>query len=167
MIRVQCPKCGWRFAVEEAMRGRQDRCPQCATSVAVPADPVGDASAVPVVARWGTFVNTPLSDVDDQLRPAFDRYLDALAAVVVPLTIFPAIGSGADLIVPVTLNTGGKAGFTAYVLPAETMLDPAALARLFQVLFAVPAPVTRGLAASATLVFAIRGGSGQLQRPGE
>ena len=163
MIRVQCPKCAWRFAVEEVMRGRQDRCPQCATPVSVPADPAADAPAVPAIARWGTFVKTPLAEIDDKLRPEFDRYLDALAAAVLPLNLFPPTGPGADLIVPVTLKTGGKADFTALVQPGELMPDQAALAKLFAALFAVRAPVTRGPAAEATLVFAVRGGSGHLQ----
>jgi hypothetical protein len=163
MIRVQCLKCAWRFAVEDAMRGRNDRCPQCATPVPVPRDSAEDAPAVPALARWGTFVKTPLSEIDDKLRPEFDRYLDALVAAVLPLNLFPPIGPGADLIVPVTLKTGGRASFTTLIQPGELMPDAAALAKLFAALFAVPAPVTRGPAAEATLVFAVRGGSGQLR----
>jgi hypothetical protein len=167
MIRVQCPKCAWRFAVEEVMRGRTDRCPQCATPVPVPREPGGEAPAVPVLARWGTFLKTPLSETDDKLRPEFDRYLDSLAAAVLPLSLFPATGPGADLIIPITLKAGGKPEFSALVQPSELMPDPAALAKLFQALFAVRAPVTRGPAAQATLVFAVRGGSGQLQLAGD
>jgi hypothetical protein len=163
MIRVQCPRCAWRFAVEDDARGRQERCPQCAASVAVAADPAGDAPAVPTVARWGTFVSTPLSEVDDRLRPEFDRYLAALDAAVRTCDLFDPTGPGADLIVPVTLNPGGQPEFTAYVLPGDLMPEEPALAGLFRALFAVPAPATRGDAAQATLVFAVRGGSGQLQ----
>src|SRR5207244_7970552 len=103
MVRVQCPKCAWRFAVEEEMRGRADRCPQCATPVPVPRDSGGEAPAVPVIARRATFVRTPLSDVDDKLKPEFDRYLDALAAAVLPLNLFDATGRGPDLFLPITL----------------------------------------------------------------
>ncbi len=167
MIRVQCPRCAWRFAVEDDMRGRQDRCPQCATPVPVPLNVTEDAPAVPVIARWATLIRTPLSELDDRLRPEFDLYLNALAIEVLRLNIFPPSGAGADLIVPVTLETGGRASITALVQPTDLMPDPAALAVLFQALFAVRTPVTRGQSAEATLVFAVRGGSGQLRRPGE
>ncbi len=149
------------------MRGRQDRCPQCATPVPVPVNPSNDAPAVPVIARAATLVRTPLSETDDRLRPEFDQYLNTLVVEVLRLNIFAASGPGADLIVPVTLATGGRASFTALVQPTDLMPDTAALAELFRVLFAVRAPVTRGPAAEATLVFAVRGGSGQLHRPGE
>lgn len=167
MVRVQCPKCAWRFSVEEDMRGGIDRCPQCATPVPVPASPADEVGPVPVLARWGTFVRVPLSETDDRLRPDFERYLDALVAAVLPLDLFDPTGPGADLIVPVTLSTGGRGSFTALVQPGELFPDEAALGRLFAALFAVPAPITRGAAAEATLVFAVRGGSGLLRRPGE
>jgi hypothetical protein len=163
MIRVQCPKCAWRFAVEDEMRGRADRCPQCATPVPVPRDPGGEAPAVPAIARRATLVRTPLWDADDKLRPEFDRYLDALAVAVLPLPLFDATGPGADLFIPITLKTGGKLDVSALVQPGDLMPDQSALAKLFAALFAVKAPVTRGPAAEATLVFAVRGGSGQLQ----
>lgn len=164
MIRVQCPRCAWRFAVEDVMRGRQDRCPQCATPVCVPADPAAEAPAVPVVARWATFVTVPPSEIDDRLRPEFDRYLEALAAAVLPLKLFAATGPGADLFVPVKLNAGARVDVSAVVNPGDQMPDAPALALLFQKLLAVKPPATRGPAAEATLVFAVRGGSGQLVR---
>jgi len=167
MIRVQCPKCAWRFAVEDEMRGRQDRCPQCATPVAVAASPGEEAPAVPTIARWGTFLRTPLSETDDRLRPEFDRYLDALVVEVTRLKIYAPQGPGGDLIIPVTLETGGKASFSALMQPVEQMLDTPALTQLFQALMAVRAPVTRGPAGEATLIFAIRGGSGLLQLTGK
>jgi hypothetical protein len=167
MIRVQCPRCAWRFAVEDEMRGRQDRCPQCATPVPVVANPDEGAPAVPTIAIWATIVRIPLSEADDQLRPEFDRYLTALGVEVRRLNVFAPNGPGADLIIPVTLDTGGRANFSAIVQPTELMLDTAGLAELFRALFAVRIPVTRGAAAEATLVFAVRGGSGQLKRPGE
>src|SRR4051794_39511212 len=159
MIRVQCPRCAWRFAVEDVMRGRADRCPKCATPVPVPAD---EAPPVPVLARFATVVRVPLSEIDDRVRPDFERYLDALAAVVLPLNLFDPAGPGADLLVPVTLDAGGRASFSALVQPGELMPDQASLATLFRTLFGVKAPVTRGPAAEATLVFAVRGGSGLL-----
>ncbi|MBA4187911.1 MAG: hypothetical protein C0467_07820 [Planctomycetaceae bacterium] len=149
------------------MRGRQDRCPQCATPVPVPTNAAEDVPEVPIMARWATTVHTPLSEVDDQLRPEFDQYLNALASEVLRLNIFGSVGPGAELIVPVKLETGGRAGFTALVQPTDLMPDTAGLAKLFQALFAVKAPSTRGPTAEATLVFAVRGGSGQLRRPGE
>ncbi|MCE9562797.1 MAG: zinc-ribbon domain-containing protein [Planctomycetes bacterium] len=167
MIRVQCPKCAWRFAVEDEMRGRQDRCPQCATPVPVATDAGGDAPEVPTVASWATLTRTPLSEIDDKLRPEFNNYLAALSAGVHRLNLFPVAGPGIDLIVLVTLGTGGKANFDVMTQPMEAMLDTAGLAELFRALFAVRTPATRGPAAEATLVFAVRGGSGQLQRPGE
>jgi hypothetical protein len=163
MIRVQCPKCAWRFAADDNLRGRSERCPQCATAVAIPASPASDAPAVPTIARWATFVNTPLSDVDDRLRHEFDRYLDALSTAVRACDLFAPTGPGADLLVPVTLHTGGKPEFTSYFLPAESIPREAAIAALFRALMAVPAPVTRGPAAQATIIFSVRGGSGQLQ----
>jgi len=133
----------------------------------VPANSSEDIPEVPVVARWATLVKTPLSEIDDQLRPEFDRYLDALVVEVLRLNVFSPGGPGADLIIPVTLETGGRASFTTLVQPTDLMPDTAGLAKLFQALFAVKAPVTRGPNAEATLVFAVRGGSGQLRRPGE
>jgi len=149
------------------MRGRQDRCPQCATPVPVPINAAEDAPEVPVLARWATTVHTPLSEVDDHLRPEFDHYLNSLASEVLRLNLFGPVGPGAELIVPVTLETGGRASFTTLVQPTDLMPDTAGLAKLFHALFAVKAPVIRGPNAEATLVFAVRGGSGQLRRPGE
>jgi hypothetical protein len=163
MIRLQCPKCAWRFAAEDNTRGRSERCPQCATPVPVATNPAGDAPAVPTIARWATFVNTPLSEVDDRLRPEFDRYLVALDTAVRTCDLFAPTGPGADLIIPVTLKTGGQPDFTSYFPPADQIPSEAALAAMFRALFAVPAPITRGPAAQATLIFAVRGGSGQLQ----
>jgi ribosomal protein S27E len=159
MIRVQCPRCGHGFIVEDEMRGRQDRCPQCATPVPVPA--TGDAPASSVVARVSTTVTVPLSDADADVRPEFDRYLDALAAHVERLTVFAPTGPAADLVIPVTLATGGRGSFTVLVNPSEQMPDTAGLAAVFQALFGVKPPVTRGPAAEATLVFAVRGGAGR------
>lgn len=159
MIRVQCPRCGHGFAVEDEMRGKQDRCPECATPVPVPRTTPADAA--PVVVLVSTTVTTPLSDADADVRPAFDRYLDALAAEVERRTVFAATGPGAELVVPVTLATGGKGSFTILVQPTDLMPDTAGLAGLFQALFGVKPPVTRGPAAEATLVFAVRGGSGK------
>ena len=158
MIRVQCPRCGHGFTVEDEMRGRQDRCPQCATPVPVPA--TGAAPAGAVVARVSTTVTVPLSDADADVRPEFDRYLAALAAQVERLSVFPPTGPAADLVVPVTLATGGRGSFTVLVNPSEHMPDTAGLAAVFQALFGVKPPVTRGPAAEATLVFAVRGGAG-------
>jgi hypothetical protein len=53
---------------------------------------------------------------------------------------------------------------SALVNPGDQMPDAPALAVLFRALLAVKPPVTRGAAAEATLVFAVRGGSGQLVR---
>jgi hypothetical protein len=137
------------------MRGRHDRCPKCATSVPV----VADAPAVPAIARAATQLRVPLSEVDDRQRPQFDQFLDALAAAVLRLNLSAPEGPPADLYIPVTLNPGGRATLSALVDPGELMPEPAALAELFRVLFAVKPPVTRGPAAEATLVFAIRGGT--------
>ncbi|WP_439627922.1 hypothetical protein [Gemmata sp.] len=160
MIRVQCPRCGHGFTVEDEMRGRQDRCPQCATPVPVPATAAGDAPAGAVLARVSTTVTVPLSDADADVRPEFDRYLAALAAQVERLSVFAPTGPAADLVIPVTLATGGRGSFTVLVNPSEQMPDTAGLAGVFQALFGVKPPVTRGPAAEATLVFAVRGGSG-------
>lgn len=161
MIRVQCPKCAWRFAVEDEMRGRADRCPQCATPVPVSANPSNDAPAVPVISRAATVLRVPLSEVDDRLRPEFDQFLNSLAAEVLRTNLFAPAGPPADLLIPVTLSAGGRASFSALVQPGELLPDAATLAGLFQVLFAVRAPQIRGSAAEATLIFAVRGGTQQ------
>lgn len=164
MIRVQCPRCAHGFAVEDEMRGKQDRCPQCATPVPVPRS-TGDASARAVVSRVSITVTRTLSDADADVRPAFDRYLDALAAEVERRNVFTLTGPGADLTIPVTLATGGKGSFTVLVHPTDLMPDTAGIAGLFQALFGVTPPLTRGPAAEATLVFAVRGGSGHSSSP--
>lgn len=114
-----------------------------------------------------TIVKTPLSETDDRLRPEFDRYLVALDAAVRVCDLFAPTGPGADLLITVTLKTGGNADFVARVLPADQIPGQPALAALFRALMAVPAPVTRGAAAEATIIFAVRGGSGQLRLVGD
>ena len=157
MVGVRCPKCGHEFAVEDAMRGRNDRCPRCAA--AVPVRAAGPGSAVLV--RLPAVVRIPLSDADAPLKPEFDRYLDALAAVVLASDLFAADGPGAEYLVPVTLAPGGRPSFAALTVPGELMPDRSALAVLLAALFAVPAPQLRGTSAEATLMFAVRGGSGR------
>jgi hypothetical protein len=153
MIRVECPRCGHGFAVEDDLGGRSDRCPNCATAVRVPRS----AAETPSEGAAAIHVTVPLEECDGELQAAFDCYLAALAAAVPALKLFPATGPGAELIIPVTLKPGGNPEFTAIVEPAEEMLDPPSLARLFAALFAVEPPATRGPAA-ATITFAIRGG---------
>ena len=165
MIRVQCPKCTSRFEVEDEMRGRGDRCPKCASLVPVPRESNQQAPVSRVITHAATIVKAPLSELDAELRPEFDRYLDALAGAVLSLKLFPVNGPGADFFITLTLHTGGKTDYSAVLEPGGQIPDPATLANLFAALFAVRAPVTCGPAAEVTIVFAIRGGSGRASVP--
>jgi hypothetical protein len=161
VIRVKCPRCARGFAVEDAMRGRSDRCPQCATPVPVPASDRPPAA----VSRRGVVVEIPPPETHRN-RPDLDRYLDALAAAVEQTDLFPPTGPGADLFVPVKVKSGGKVDLSAYTDPGDLMPDSGELVRLFQALLAVPVPDVqlpdpRRPVVQVVLRFAVRGGTGR------
>jgi hypothetical protein len=162
MIKVQCRRCKWRFAVLDEMLGMTDRCPQCGEAMAISAQTTNAPEPTAIV-LWRTFILTEPSLVAQRIgKDALDRYLRSVDVGIRDLLAGMPRQGGADLTIKGALLPPGKLDCSLYMLPPAAMFNTETLRVIFQRLFALPVPPVQEGNVEFSIFFSLWGGSGLL-----